>query len=153
MSLVTILVYSVSITAFVLMALTIAIDARSALEGMGAFLGGFLVVRLLSAPPLVQFLVPLVAGAGVFIHRFGIVRDGLPEGMMGRSIGKLMVGMLSAASLVAGLFLSVLFYRSGAFDQVISASGTARTVLVLLLELGPVVVGVMGLGLLYWSSR
>jgi len=151
--LVTTLVYSVSITAFVLMALTLAIDARGALDGMAAFLAGFLLTRSISAPPIVQFIVPLVVGAGIFVHRAHIVQDGLTEGVLGRSVGKRMVGLLSVVSLVSGLFISVVFYRSGAMGRVMTDSGTARGIIIVLLELGPVIVGLLGFGMVYIADR
>lgn len=151
--LVTTLVYAVSIAAFVTMAISLAIDIRSALLGMGSFLIAFLITRLLSLPPTVQLIVPLLAGLAVFLYRSGLVRGELPQDMLGRSIGKLMVGLLSAVSLVSGLFLLGLFYSSGAFSYVLTESGPGRTAVIIALEVSPVLVGAVGLGLLYWANR
>lgn len=151
--LVTTLVYAVSISAFVTMALSLAIDIRSALLGMGSFLGVFLITRLLSMPPTVQFAVPLLAGLAAFFYRSGLIRGELSPDMLGRSIGKLMVGLLSAVSLVSGLFILVLFYRSGAFSYVLAESGPGRAAVIVALEVSPVLAGAAGLGLLYWANR
>lgn len=146
------LLYAVTISAFGAMALSVGIDPRTALEAMASFMIVFVVARLSQLPIAVAAILPLGIAILVFVYR--LRTTGRSRGrLFGRGIGRLLLGLLSAVALAIGVFiLGTLLTRIG-LASILAEYGTARTVAILLLEAGPLVLGALGVVLLYRANE